>query len=62
MPDLAEAKFSLTMIVVDNTWLYCFGGVGNYQPAHQGSQIIERLNTATLRDEDHFSEHNKEIC
>ena len=50
------------MIVVNNTWLYCFGGVSDYGPAHWGSQVIERLNTASLRDEDHFSEHNKEIC
>lgn len=62
MPDLCEAKFSLTMIVVENTWLYCFGGVGDYGPAHQGSQVVERLNTAVLREEDHFSEHNKALC
>lgn len=32
MPDLSEQKFSLTMIVVNHTWLYCFGGVGDYLP------------------------------
>lgn len=32
MPDLTEPKFSVTMIVVDHTWLYCFGGVGEYNP------------------------------
>ena len=62
MPDLCEAKFSLTMIVVDQTWLYCFGGVGDFGPIYHGSQVIERLNTAVLRDEDHFSEHNKVLC
>ena len=62
MPDLCEAKFSLTMIVVDNTWLYCFGGVSDYGPTHWGSQVIERLNTAILKDDHHSSEHNKHLC
>ena len=62
MPDLSEPKFSLTMLVVDHTWLYCFGGVGDYLPENDSNHVIERLNTATLRDEDSFSEHNKNVC
>ena len=62
MPELSEPKFSLTMIVVDHTWLYCFGGVGNYEIVDNTFQVIERLNTATLREEDAFSEHNKYVC
>jgi len=27
VPDMAEAKFSMTMMVMDNTWLYSFGGL-----------------------------------
>ena len=61
MPDLSEPKFSVTMIVVDHTWLYCIGGVGEYNPEILTTQTIERLNTAKLRDEDDFSHHNKHI-
>jgi len=63
LPELSEEKYSMTMIVVSNTWLYCFGGATQYYAEGERRQTVERLNTGTLREAGRYhSGYNKKIC
>ena len=45
VPNLNEAKFSMTMMKLDKTWIYSFGGAtNNYNDPSQDLEL-ERLNT-----------------
>ncbi len=48
----------MTMIVVERTWLYCYGGANvNFDP-NQTDQIIERINTIKLNNGSHSHLYN----
>ena len=51
VPDLNEEKFSATMMVMDKSWLYSFGGLNRGHRLYMASQNqfeIERFNTDLL--------------
>ena len=50
VPEMVEAKFSATMMVMDKTWIYSFGGASNAFESEQNILEIERLNTADIDD------------
>jgi len=48
VPDMEEAKYSHTMIVVSNTWLYAFGGAYDLYFDDRSTQTVERFNTSLI--------------
>jgi hypothetical protein len=45
VPRFNSRKFSMTMVKVDRTWLYSFGGVSQNQLRNSRNLVVERLNT-----------------
>ena len=51
VPDMIEAKFSMTMLVIDKTWIYSFGGAtGGLVESDVKGLEVERLNTKDVDD------------
>jgi hypothetical protein len=52
VPNLQQAKFSMTMMVMDKTWLYSFGGLSDTHGMDTGFFQVERLNTDLIGQPD----------
>lgn len=48
VPDLSVGKFSMTMMVMDQTWIYSFGGASPAFSEVPDGFEVERLDTSTL--------------
>ena len=59
VPDMEEAKYSHTMIVVSNTWLYAFGGAYDLYFDDRTSQTVERFNTSSIKNNCDYNNNSK---
>lgn len=48
VPDMQVEKFSMTMMLLDKTWLYSFGGASIYFRDDLKNFEIERIDTSKL--------------
>lgn len=52
VPNLQESKFSMTMVVLDKTWIYSFGGASSDFNGDPNGFEVERLNTDLIKEKD----------
>ena len=55
---MGEAKYSHTMVVTNNTWLYAFGGAYDLYFDDRSTQTVERFNTANIQPGSNIDDNN----